>query len=524
VANDGVDDDGGAADTAESILDLAYQKLACKRRLKWHYRSHHESLIEFSNRQFYDGDLVVFPSASQPSDYLGVRTLFAGGIYKGRTNEEEAKVAINEAVGLMIARPDLSLGIVTMNADQRDYIFLIFEQLKNQDSAIRDYIAKWDGTIDEFFIKNLENVQGDERDIIIISTLYGPEAAGQRPAQRFGLFNRHDEGHRRLNVLVTRARRANWIVTSLRPADVTAGPTTSRGVQAFQRYLAYADGAPMTNPEQPGHEAESDFEVFVAERLKAHGYQVTYQVGVETFRIDLGVRHQSYPVGYIAGIECDGARYHGHFTVRDRDKIRQTVLEQLGWRIWRVWSTDWFNNPDREFGRLIQWLDNLRDEAATRYARMARTTLDTSAKGSPARSVPDTPLDSDARTALDGPSEAASGPIGAEPVISTIGNVTPPRPGPTGRRHETPGDGIAFYEDMSLPGYYEVWSDQQVIGAVERVGGAVGAAKVFGGSVRAPMPEYVGTRNWDDSTFRAPDIYAAVRQLWTDYARHRDGK
>jgi very-short-patch-repair endonuclease len=537
VANDGVDGDGGAADAAESILDLANLKLGSKRRLKWHYRSHHEQLINFSNREFYDDDLVVFPSASEPSDYLGVRSIFTGGLYKGRINEDEAKVVINEAVGLMIARPDLSLGIVTMNADQRDYIFLLFEKLKGQDSTIRDYVAKWEGTIDEFFIKNLENVQGDERDIIIMSTLYGPAAAGERPAQRFGLFNRHDEGHRRLNVLVTRARRSNWVVTSLRPADVTAGPATSRGVQAFQRYLAYAAEAPMINPEQPGHEAESDFEVFVAERLRAHGYQVTYQVGVQTFRIDLGVKHDSYPVGYLAGIECDGARYHGHYTIRDRDKIRQSVLEQLGWKIWRVWSTDWFNNPDREFGRLIEWLDRLRDDASARFARMGRSTgakstklhdgLNASMSDRPTNISPgdsgrnaepmNAPLHEEPRSPSDDPESGAPAPAGEDTQLNLPGPA--PRGGPTGTRHETPGDAIIFYEDLSLPGFYEVWSDLDVIGTVERVGGAIGAARVFGGSIKAPMPEYVGTRNWNDTTFRAPDIYAAVRKIWSDYAQ-----
>ena len=366
----GGDDDGaGVAEFQESILDLAYQKLARRRTLKWHYRSRHESLIEFSNREFYDRQLVVFPSASEQSDELGVRSIFANGVYSGSINEEEAKVVINEAVGLMINRPDLSLGIVAMNGPQREHLFLLFEHLKANEPVVRDYLARWENTIEPFFVKSLENVQGDERDIIIISTLYGPPRLGAPIAQRFGLFIRHDEGHRRLNVLVTRAKRANWIVTSLRPNDVVAGPATSRGVQAFKRYLAYAEGAPTTDADQPGHVAESAFEEFVAERLRASGYEVIYQVGVDRYRIDLGIRHPAYPGGYLAGVECDGASYHSHYTVRDRDRIRQSVLEDLGWKIWRVWSTDWFNNPDREFGRLLQWLALLRDEASARFAR-----------------------------------------------------------------------------------------------------------------------------------------------------------
>jgi very-short-patch-repair endonuclease len=517
TAEGAADDDNegqSAAEAAESILDLANQKLETRRRLKWHYRSQHEQLIAFSNREFYDKDLVVFPSAVSPDDYLGVRTIFAGGVYRGHVNEAEAKIAVNEAVGLMLSRPELSLGIVTMNADQREWLFQMFEELRASEPAVRDYISRWEvqgGGTEAFFVKNLENVQGDERDVIIISTVYGPSEAGARPMQRFGLINRHDEGHRRLNVLVTRAKRANWLVTSLRPSDVIAGPTTSRGVQSFQRYLTYAAGGATVDPVQLAAEPDSDFEVFVADRLRAHGYEVVCQVGVERFRIDLGVRHPSYPVGYLAGVECDGASFHSHYTVRDRDQIRQAVLESLGWKIWRVWSTDWFNDPDREAGRLIAWLDKLRDEAQARYEQGAATRQQESeTPPSPSKQPQPPTVGDDSSPARHAEVERALAVVpkadGAEPPIVRK---------PTDRRHEI--DGIEFYDDPTMTGFFTVWKEDVCIGDVERLGGAGGPAKIFGGAVRAPVPEYKATRGWNQTSFITRDIYDAVRRLAREY-------
>ena len=404
----------------------------------------------------------------------------------------------------MIARPELSVGVVTMNAEQREWLFQMFEDLKATEPAVRDYVARWEvehGGTEAFFVKNLENVQGDERDVIIISTVYGPSEPGARAAQRFGLLNRHDEGHRRLNVLVTRAKRANWIVTSLRPNDVVAGPATSRGVQAFQRYLAYAAGAPTVDATQPDGEPDSDFEVFVAERLRLQGYDVVHQVGVDKFRIDLGVRHAAYPLGFIAGVECDGATYHSHYTVRDRDRIRQSVLEGLGWRIWRVWSTDWFNDPDRETERLLAWLDQLRHEAAERYAQAVLPELDQAPEAAEAETL----------GTLGVPSGVAS--VESANVVSPP-TITPPSK-LLGRRHQV--DGLTFYDDPTMVGFFSVWDQDILIGEVERLGAMTGPAKVFGGSVRVPLPDYRATREWDQTSFIAKDIYEAVRMLGREH-------
>jgi len=503
VAGDNFDDEeeeeAGPASAAVSILDLAYERLGARRRLKWHYRSRHEQLIMFSNREFYESELVTVPAAASLSDFLGVRTIPVDqGLYQGGVNEAEARVVLEEAVGLMVSRPDLSLGVVTMNAPQRELLFEMLEDLRSTTPAIEAYMSEWEKSVEPFFIKNLENVQGDERDVIIVSTVYGPEMSGGPVLQRFGLINRKDEGHKRLNVLVTRAKRANWIVTSLRPNDVKVTPDSSRGIQAFQRYLVYARGGATTDLAQPPAEPDSDFEIFVAERLRAHGYVVTPQVGVAGFRIDLGISHPDCPDGFLAGVECDSARYHSHYTVRDRDRIRQDVLEGLGWRIWRVWSTDWFNDPDRETGRLVHWLQSLRDEA------IAQETLrrDRAAeKVETAQSEESTPELFAARDAAESESTARRETLERSDPSLTARPKSPGRPVEGLELHG--GDG----------GYFEVAREGELIGDIERTRGSTGPARLFDGGVRSPLPEYRATHEATGSVHITSDIYEAVRWL-----------
>lgn len=360
------DDEVGIDDSTESILDLANQRFWTKPRLKWHYRSKHESLIQFSNREFYERDLVVFPSPKADSDdLLGVKCLytpsiFSDTVYESSINQREAELVINQAFGLMLTHPEQSIGIVAMNAKQTELLQNEFDRLIVEDAHARAYVDSFSGKINEFFIKNLENVQGDERDIILISTVYGPNKSGV-VRQNFGLMNQ-EVGWRRLNVLVTRAKLSCRLITSLRPDDIKVTDKSSKGIIAFKNYLTYAHGGAHYQDDSGG-ETGSDFEIFVGDALRGGGYEVVYQVGVENFRIDLGVRHSTCPIGFIAGIECDGAPYHSGLTVRDRDYIRQTILENLGWKIYRVWSTDWFADPARETAKLLAWLDCKRNEA-----------------------------------------------------------------------------------------------------------------------------------------------------------------
>ncbi|HKJ84887.1 MAG TPA: AAA domain-containing protein [Spirochaetia bacterium] len=341
----------------ESILDAALMALPERRELLWHYRSRHESLIAFSNMQFYDSRLIVFPSPVQDVDKLGVRHVpVREGVYvpKASVNMPEAEEMLDVARECIGRYPDRSLGLVVMNQKQRDLILELWDEMSLEDRIVRQYEDRWKETLEPVFVKNLENVQGDERDNIIVGTVYGRERGLPRVKQRFGPVN-SPVGHRRLNVLFTRARERTILVTSLRPSDVLVSENSSAGVRALQSYLEYAEF--MRLPERAGGgvgDFDSDFEVFVAEALQRSGYDVVPQVGVDGYRIDLAVRDPNSPGRFVLGIECDGATYHSSRYARDRDRLRQEILEALGWKIHRIWSTDWFESPQRELQRLLE--------------------------------------------------------------------------------------------------------------------------------------------------------------------------
>ena len=213
-----------------------------------------------------------------------------------------------------------------------------------------------------YFVKNLENVQGDERDCILISTTFGKPKGVGVVRQNFGPISR-EGGWRRLNVLFTRARKSVAVFSSMRPEDIVLDTKTPEGTRALRNYLEYARTGVMPIERETNLPPDSDFEVSVIDVLKAKGYDVTPQLGVAGFRIDIGVKHPDHLSGYLAAIECDGASYHSGQSVRDRDRIRQEILEGLGWkgRIWRIWSTDWFRNPRTETERLLSFLEGLRN-------------------------------------------------------------------------------------------------------------------------------------------------------------------
>jgi very-short-patch-repair endonuclease len=207
-------------------------------------------------------------------------------------------------------------------------------------------------------------VQGDERDVVFISVGYGRDQHGA-VSMNFGPLNR-EGGERRLNVLISRARRRCEVFTNLRSDDIDLGRTDARGVAAFKRYLQYADTGVLEMDEATGREPDSPFEVAVASALRELEHRVEYQIGVGGFRIDLAVVDPERPGRYLLGIECDGATYHSARTARDRDRIRQSVLEGLGWRIHRVWSTDWFRDPRRELERVAASIERAKAEPVDR--------------------------------------------------------------------------------------------------------------------------------------------------------------
>lgn len=489
VVRDDADDAVGVDADAESILDVANQRFRRKRRLKWHYRSRHESLIKFSNRQFYDDDLVVFPSPSgDGDDLLGAKLYYVpdmkeGSFYESSINQKEAEAVLEEALRLMTNYPTYSLGIAAMNAQQTELLNNEFERLRLKYPAIDRYVEAFGEGVEEFFIKNLENVQGDERDIILVSTVYGPNREG-RVNQNFGLMNR-EVGWRRLNVLVTRAKFSIRVFTSLRPADIKVTSTSSAGVRAFHDYLAYLNQQPVVDELSTG-EAANDFEWVVAERLREEGYECVPQVGVNNFRIDIGVRHPDCGKSFLAGIECDGAPLHSGFTVRDRDRIRQQVLEGLNWKIWRIWSVDWFQDPEREMEKLLAWLADAQEKGRIKAAGSDREE----------QKLSDRTFDRPA--------------VVAAPQIKQAGEpekATPPEP--EGRALK-PVDGIEWYE-LSRNQVYTVWENATRKGVVNVLSRATQAPKLYGDRVAVQKPEYEAIIDAAQERRIFNDLYAAVR-------------
>ncbi len=345
----------------ESILELGRRCWRPMRMLGVHYRSRHQSLIAYSNREFYDDRLLVYPSPVLDDPDFGVtcQKVPDGGYEAGQgRNPVEARAIVSEAATLMRRRIDRSIGIVAVNKAQSELIESLMDELAASDPEIQAYRQHWDGTLEAFFVKNLENVQGDERDIILVSTVYGKTAEGVFH-QNFGPINKA-YGHRRLNVLFTRAKRRLALFTSLDPSQIVA-EGKQRGVRVLKEFLEYATNGAIQHGRATGQEPDSDFERWFLSRLKSAGYVAHPQVGVARYRIDIGIVHPDRPGSYILGLECDGATYHSSKAARDRDRLRQSVLEELNWRIHRVWSTDWYRDPEREFARLIQKIESARD-------------------------------------------------------------------------------------------------------------------------------------------------------------------
>ena len=351
------DDDEGDNMTSdmESILGLMTAQGAPQRMLMWHYRSRHESLIMTSNYEFYNGRLKVFPSPNDNGgdSNLGLSYKHMSNAYyergKSRTNPKEAQ-AVAEAV-LDHARmfPQLTLGVATFSIAQMQAILDRLELLRREHPETEPFFSSHPE--EPFFVKNLESVQGDERDVILISVGYGRTVDGYI-SMNFGALN-NSGGERRLNVLISRARRRCVVYSNLSHSDIDLNRTQSRGVLAFKRFLQFAETGELDMPILTGGGSDSLFEEEVARGLQSLGYDVKQQVGSAGFFIDMAIVDPIKPGRFLLGIECDGASYHSSRTARDRDRLRQQVLEGLGWQIYRIWSTDWFNNPDEELRKVV---------------------------------------------------------------------------------------------------------------------------------------------------------------------------
>lgn len=350
------DEEADDSDCYESILDEV-SSLLPKMTLKWHYRSRNESLITFSNRKIYDNSLTTFPAPfDKTTDGVSMEYVPDGWYQRStkRNNPTEAKRVADVVFAQLEKFPNRSIGVVTFSESQRKCVEDEIECRRAKDDSYEEFFRE--DREEPFFVKNLENVQGDERDTIIFSVGYGKTGPGEDLYMNFGPLNRKG-GERRLNVAVTRAKYAVIVVSSIKAQDMRVTESSPRGVHLLQDYLAFAEqGVAALDGEQTGVdelEMKSSFENSVCEFLRANGYDFATRVGCSEYRVDIAIRHPSVPGKYILGIECDGAAYRAARTARDRDRLRQSVLENMGWRFYRVWSAVWVKSPETEGKRLL---------------------------------------------------------------------------------------------------------------------------------------------------------------------------
>ena len=343
---------GDAADP-ESVLDLAkgsgaYRSLA----LRWHYRSRHEALIAFSNAAFYEGRLVTFPSRNSDGPNVGVELFWDEGTYRrgtSRDNPDEATRVAERVIHHYDTRPGLSLGVVAFSEAQAAAIEAAVSRARQRRPDLDRLFT--DDRLRGFFVKNLDTVQGDERDVVILSIGYGPDENGQL-TMNFGPLSRPG-GWRRLNVAVTRARYRTEVVSSIRAGDIPES-VTGEGLRQLRRYLDHAaSGLPALAPgARAGGDAGSAFVESVINVIRSWGYALTPQVGTAGYRIDIGIHYPSHPGVYALGVECDGYQYHSAKAARDRDRLREKVLRDLGWNLHRIWGTSWYRDRKGEERRL----------------------------------------------------------------------------------------------------------------------------------------------------------------------------
>ncbi|WP_405288547.1 DUF3320 domain-containing protein, partial [Methanobrevibacter sp.] len=342
----------------ESILHLCKLSFPVK-MLKWHYRSRHESLINISNREFYDNELLVYPSPSHTDPELGLKfhynpnTQYHRG--EGSANPLEAKEVVKEIFNHFAKYGDKkSLGVGTFSVAQKN---AILEELEIERKAHPEYEALFSENKEErFFVKNLETIQGDERDVILISVGYGYDTEGKM-SLNFGPLNQ-DGGERRLNVLVTRAREKCVVFTNFRAHDIHLTANPPFGVKSLQAFLEYAENLHYNQSVQYDDYDEAPFEDAICNFIAENGYEVDKKVGCAGFRVDLAIKDPDNPGKYILGIQCDGHNYASSKVARDRDRLREQVLKGLGWNIYHIWSTDWYRNRDLARAKLLENIES----------------------------------------------------------------------------------------------------------------------------------------------------------------------
>ena len=360
------DEENYELEDLESLLDDCLALSMPEKYLLWHYRSKHESLIAFSNREYYENKLYTFPS---PDSLVSeVKLVQVDGFYErsgSRQNKAEAEAIVAEIIR-RLKDPELrqkSIGVVTFSVPQQNLVDdLLMEAFRNEPELEEQN----NSSREPIFIKNLENVQGDERDIILFSVGYGPDKKG-KVTMNFGPLNR-DGGSRRLNVAITRARYSMIVYSTLKPEQIDLSRTRAEGVASLKGFLEFAaTGKNVINlsNQQAKENKDKGFQWIIANKLKERGYEAKYNVGFSEFKVDVGVVHPTQTDRYILGILCDGENYRLAPTARERNILHPTVLSSLDWRLHRVWIMDWLDNPDWELEKIEAEINKVLEEEKT---------------------------------------------------------------------------------------------------------------------------------------------------------------
>lgn len=363
-------------DESVSLLNLAKRRFP-EKILQWHYRSKYEELINFSNHAFYNGYVQIAPNVTPFKEPPALVWKRIDGRWINQSNEVEALEVVTQLKDTLQKQPGKTVGIITFNAKQQSKIQDMIENVAIEDEKFRIlYNELMSRDLDErLFVKNIENVQGDERDIIIFSIGYAKNEEG-KVYNRFGSLNQKG-GENRLNVAVSRAKEGIIVVSSIEPEDLNVANTSERGPKLLKSYLKYArsvSGGKIEDIDAVIHEInesvnthvvqhslhfDSPFEEQVYQQLRSLGYEITTQVGMSGYRIDMAVLHPNDHSRYILGIECDGAMYHSSPSARERDVYRQRYLESRGWTIERIWSRNWWKDPVTEIERIDRRIKEL---------------------------------------------------------------------------------------------------------------------------------------------------------------------
>ena len=345
----------------DSILEETANVLP-NRTLLWHYRSKHEHLIAFSNQSIYRNELVTFPSSNESEPDTGVEFVYVeDGYYEGggrNCNVPEAKRCVALIKDHIERHPDRSLGVIAFSEKQQQAIALEVQRFREQNPQYEDFFVE--GKEDEFFIKNLENVQGDERDTIFFSVGYAKtkeQKLNNRPmAMRFGPLG-VSGGERRLNVAITRAKINVKLISSILPSDIDLNRTESEGIKMLRSYIDFAKNGAVSLASAHTLNRTDDFVDTISKVIEAKGYKLRKHVGCSGYKIDIAIEHPDIENQFIAGIECDGFSYASAKTARDRDRLRKSVLTNMGWNLYRIWSTEWYKNPEVEGQKLFAFIE-----------------------------------------------------------------------------------------------------------------------------------------------------------------------